>query len=163
MKYKRLIHGLIAIIILVFLMIYSFQEYDKNDIHIKKCQLLFESSDIYNNTEISFLADIYTLNKTNHTLLVGIQEKPYNYPFIKVNTGNLDIQNLKERDLIDITGILSGNNQMTATQIWFNEPWKADLIILRSIPAILFVFYLFFRTWRLNTTVWYFEWRKKNG
>ena len=144
-------------------MIYCFQEYDKNNLQIKKYKILFESSDQYNNTGISFQASIYWVNKTNHTLRVEIEEKPWRYPHITINTGNIDIQNLKKGDLIDVIGILNGKNQMTATKLWLDEPWKADLINLRSLPAIPFVLYLFFRTWKYNTTSWRFERRKKNA
>ena len=163
MKYKRLILGLIAIILLVTSMIFCFQEYDKNDPQIKKCKLLYGSSDNYNNTEISFTGYIYTVNKINHTLLVDIQEEPWNYPAITVNTGNIDIKNLKKADLIDVIGTFNGKNTMTATKLWLDEQWKEDLINLRSLPAIPFVLYLFFRTWKYNITSWRFERRKKNA
>jgi hypothetical protein len=163
MKYIRLILGLMVIILLISLMIYCSQEYAKNDPHIKKCKVLFQSSDYYNNTEISFLASIYWVNKTNHTLRVEIEEQPYRYPYITINTGNIDIQNLKKGDLIDVIGVLNGKNRMTATKLWLDEPWKTDLIYLRSLPAVPFVLYLFFRTWKFNTTSWRFERRKKNA
>jgi len=163
MKYKRLILGLIAIFLLITLMIYSFQEYDKNDPQIKKYKQLFKNSENYNNTEISFVAEIITVNKTDHTLRVFIQEEPYNYPSVEINAGDFDIQNLKKGDLIDIIGILHGKNQMTATKIWLNEPWKTDLIYLQSLLAIPFILYLFFRTWKFNTKAWRFERRKINA
>jgi hypothetical protein len=163
MKYKRIMLGLFAIFLLITLMFYCFQEYDKNDPQIKKYKLIFENSETFNNTEISFLAEITTVNKTNQTLHVSIQEVPYSYPVFEINTGNLDIQNLKKGDLIDIIGIIRGKNQMTATKIWLNEPWKTDLIYIRSLLAVPFVLYLFFRTWKFNTTTWRFERRKKDA
>jgi hypothetical protein len=163
MKFKRIILGLFAIFFLITLMFYCFQEHEKNDPQIKKYKLLFNDSENYNNTVISFLAKIITVDKTNQTLYVFIQEEPYTYPSVKVNAGNLDIQNLKKGDLIDIIGIFDGKNQMIATKIWLNEPWKIDLIYLRSLPAIPFVLYLFLRTWKFNTTAWRFERRKKNA
>jgi len=163
MKHKRIILGLFAIFLLITLMLYCFQEYDKNNPHIKKYKLIFENTENYNNIEISFHAKIITVNKTNQTLHVSIQEEPYTYPIVQINTGNLDIQNLKKGDLIDIIGILHGKNQMTATKIWLNEPWKTDLIYLRSLLAVPFVLYLFFRTWKFNTTAWRFERRKKDA
>lgn len=163
MKYKRLIIGLIIAIFFISMMIYSFQEFDKNDPNIKKLKLLFGSSDYYNNTEISFRALIYSVNKTNHTLYVSIEEKPYDYPNIEINIENLDIQNLKKGDLIDVIGTLNGKNKMKATKLWLIEPWKENLIYIRSIFAIPFVLFLFLKTWKFNTKSWYFERRKGNA
>lgn len=163
MNYKRTIIGVLSIFLLLTSMIYCFQNYDNNNPQIKKYKQIFENPENFNNTEISFFAKIIAINKTTQTLKVSIQEEPYIYPSVEIKTGSLNIQNLKKGDFIDIIGILHGKNQISATQIWLNEPWKTDLIYLRSLPAIPFVLYLFFRTWKFNIVTWRFDRRKKNA
>ena len=163
MRYKRLIICVLLILTLTFLMLYSYQEYDKNDVQIKKFTQIFENSEKFNNTEISFLAQVTCINTTNHSLRITIQEKPYTYPSLEINTGNLNITNIKKGDLIDVIGVIDGKNHITATKIWLNEPWKANLIYLRSLPAIPFVLYLLLRTWKFNIKTWRFERRKQHA
>ncbi len=163
MKHKRIILGLFTLILLISSMVYAYQNYEKNDPQTKKYTQIFEHPEDYNNTKISFKAEILAIDKTNQTLRVFIQEKPYTYPQVQINTGNLNIPNLKKGDLIDVIAILHGTDNITATSLWLNEPWKENLIYLRSLPAIPFVLYLFLRTWRLNTTTWRFERRKKDA
>ena len=163
MKHKRLILGLLILCLLITSMIYSYQNYENNDPQIKRYKQFFEYPENYNNTQLSFLAEILAVNMTNQTLRVSIQEEPYTYPSVNINTGNFDIQNLKKGDLIDIIVNLHGKNQMTATKIWLNEPWKENLIYLRSLLAIPFVVYLFFRTWRYSIQTCRFERRNKNA
>lgn len=163
MKYKRFIFSELIILVLIVLMLYSYQEYDKNDVHIKKLTQIFENSEKYNDTEISFLAYVDRIDELKNRINVSIEEKPYTYPRVEINTGNLDITNIKKGDLIDVIGIVDGKNHIIATKIWLNEPWKADLIYIRSLPAIPFVLFLFLRTWRFNINTLRFERRKRNA
>jgi hypothetical protein len=163
MKYSRLILGVIAIIILILLMVYSAQEYDNNNPQIKKYKQVFLNAEYLNNTEISFKAQITAINQSNHTLRATIQEEPYNYPKIELYTEHLTIQDLKKGDLIDVIGTIQGKNKIAATQIWLDEAWKGDLVYLRSLPAIPFVLYLFFRTWKFDFSTWRFKRRTKDA
>jgi hypothetical protein len=163
MKFKRLILGAVAIFFLIVLMIYSFQGFTKSSPQIQQYQQIFKSPEPPLNTEISFHAQIRSVNQTNQTLRVYIEEPPYNYPLVLIHTGSLAIQNLKKGDLIDVTGVVVGKNQVTMTKLWLNEQWKQELIYLRSLPAIPFVFYLFLRTWKFNPLTLRFERRKKDA
>jgi len=163
MKYKRFILGISIILVLFVLMLYSHQEYDKNDVHIKKLTQIFENSEKYNGTKISFCVWVKEINETNNSIKAAIQKKPYMYPMVEIYTGNLDITNIKKGDLIDVIGIVDGKNRIIATKIWLNEQWKADLIYIRSLPAIPFVLILFLRTWRFNVNTLRFERRKRNA
>ena len=163
MRFKRIILGVLLILILIVLMLYSYQEYNKNDVHIKKLTQIFENNEKYNDTEISFLAQVIRIDETNSSIKISIQEKPYRYPLLEISTGNLDITNIKKGDLIDVIGIIDGKNHVTAEKIWLKEPWKVDLIYIRSLPAIPFVLFLFFRTWNFNSKTRRFERRKRNA
>lgn len=165
MKHKRFLIGLLLVILLIVLMLYSYQDHDKNNVQIKKYTKIFADFETYNNTEISFTGAVLKINKTNQTILVSIQEEPYTYPNIEINTSNvdIDISALKKNDLIDIVGILDGENHATANKIWINESWKFNLIIVRSLLAIPFVMYLFFKTWKFDWKKIRFERRKKDA
>jgi hypothetical protein len=163
MKYKRILIGLFVLFLLITSMVYSYQNYERNDPQIKKYTQIFEHPENYDNTKISFKAEILAIDWINQTLRVFIQEKPYTYPQVYLNTGTINTKNLQKGDLIDVIAILHGTNNITATNLWLNEPWKENLIYIRSLPAIPFVIYLFLRTWKFNTQTWRFERRKKNA
>lgn len=163
MIHQRIILGLIALIILIISMIYSYGNYESNAPTLQKYGQFFEHPASLNNTEISFRAEILAYNRTNHTLRVFIQEQPYTYPQVYINIRSLPPQNLTRGDLIDVIGIIHGNKYITATRLWLDEPWKEDLIYLRSLPAIPFVLYLFLRTWTFNRTTYRFERRQKHA
>ena len=163
MNHIRKILGIFILLILLVSMIYCNENFEKNDPHIKKYEEIFENPNLYNNTEISFRAEILAIDKINRTIYVSIQEEPYTYPHVKINAGNFVISNLKKGDIIDVITIFHGKNQMTLINIWQDEPWKTNLIFLRSLPAIPLVFYLFFRTWKFNFVNWRFQRRKKNA
>ena len=163
MKHQRLVLGIPAVLILVLLMVYSAQEYAINSPQIKKYEQVFGSSEYHNNTAISFTAQIISVNQSNHTMRVSIQEEPYNYPRVEISMENLTSQSLKKGDLIDVIGTVQGKNSVTVTKIWVDEPWKENLIYVRSLPAIPFVLYLFLRTWRFDFTTRRFQRRKKDA
>lgn len=158
MKHKRLWLGVLLLVLLALLMIYSSLEYDRKDPKIVKYAL--ENFNEYNNTEISFVAEILEINETSLTLKVRIEEAPY--PLMKIKTNNID-NNLQEGAIIEVLGILDGEDHVTAKKIWTHEQWKDVLIYLRSIPAIPFALYLFFRTWRFNRKTCRFERRSRHA
>lgn len=66
-------------------------------------------------------------------------------------------------DVVEVYGTLSSGTHMTAEKLLISEQWKDDLIYLRSLPAIPFALYLFFRTYRFNPDTRRFERRQKDG
>jgi len=82
MRYQRLLIGILLSIIIIIIMLYSYQEYDKNDTQIKKYKMIFKNSENYYNTEISFLAELININESNQSIFVSISERPYSYPRI---------------------------------------------------------------------------------
>lgn len=163
MKYKRTLLILLALLLLLSLMVYSLQNHYSNDPHIHTLHQLFENPQAVNNTVVSFYAEVLAVNTTTRTLRVFIQERPYTYPQVIIDAGDLDIHHLTKGDLIDIIGIFHADKHITATYLHRTEQWKDDLIYLRSLPAIPFALFLFFRTWTFNTTTWRFERRKKHA
>jgi hypothetical protein len=163
MKYTHLTIGIVTILILILLMIYSAQEYSANNPQIKKYEQVFGSIANSNNTVITFRAQIRSVNQSNHTVRVSIEEEPYNYPQILIYTGNLELRGLTKGVLIDVIGTVQGKNQVTVTKVWVDEPWLENLIYLRSLPAIPFVLFLFIRTWKFDVTTRRFQRRRKDA
>lgn len=165
MKYKRLFIGLFFALLLLLLLLYNYQEYEKNDVQIKKYKEVFENPEKYNNTEISFTAQVKKINETNKTMIVIIDEIPYSYPLVELNINNLvyNISSFKKGDLIDIIGILDGKDHVIVKKIWINDQWKNALIYIRSIFAIPFVLYLFFKAWIFNWKKMRFDRRNRDS
>jgi hypothetical protein len=145
------------------MMVYCYQGYVKNSPQIREYQRLFGGSENIITTEISFVARIIAVNQLNHSLRVLIQAEPFNYPSIEIDTGTINIQNFKNGDFIDVIGIYQGNNHITATELWLNELWKIDFVYVRSVLAVPFVLFLFFRTWKFDGTIWRFKRRNKHA
>ncbi|MCX6821944.1 MAG: hypothetical protein NTW30_04160 [Candidatus Aenigmarchaeota archaeon] len=82
--------GVLFILILIVLMLYYYQEYDKNDVHTKKHPQIVEDSNKYYDSEISFLGQVVRIYETNSSIKISIQEKPYTYPLLEISSGNLD-------------------------------------------------------------------------
>lgn len=66
-------------------------------------------------------------------------------------------------DTIEVYGTLFDGTHMTADKLLISEKWKDDLIYIRSLPAIPFALYLFFRTYRFNPRSCWFERRKNHA
>ena len=91
-----------------------------------------------------------------------MQSAQYPQGIIHVNTTE-QLTGAQPGDTVEVYGTFTGKNQMTADTLLITEQWKNDLIYLRSLPAIPFALYLFFRAYRFNTTTYRFERRQKHG
>ena len=156
MKYQRIIVGLLLAIIFSLSILYSGLEYNKHDPNIN---YIIENFEKFNNTQISFSGVIKEVNTS--TKQITISTPPYPY-IIEIKTDKIT-KDMKQGNLVEILGILQGENHVLAEKILVVERWKSDLIIIRSLPAIPFALYLFFRTWRFNKKTYRFERRKKNA
>ena len=163
MKHQRKILGFLILTILLLSMLYSQQNATTNDPYLQKLTQITTTPHLFKNTEISFQAEILSIDTTNQTLRAYIQEKPYTYPPITITTKQVDTTNLQKGDLIDLVTIHTSNLSFTALKLWRNEPWKDALIYLRSLPAIPFLLYFFIRTWQFNKTTKRFERRKPHA
>ena len=130
MRYKRRVLGLILLIILFLLMIYSSLEYEKKQFDIF---YLFENQD----SDIILTGEIKDINFSNKIISLKLSKPPYSLKEIKV-------ENLESLDYIpkkgDIAEILvNEKDNLSADKILVYERWKHDLIYIRSLPAIPFV------------------------
>ena len=96
----------------------------------------------------------------NNSLNIKITEPPY--MVMKINYDYLE-DTPNKGDLIEIYGVIKNKNHITAEKILLTPQWKHNLIYLRSIPAIPFALYIFFKKWKFNKNTLQFEKRKKNA
>ncbi len=159
MKQNRKILGIILIAILILLMLYSSLEHSKKGFDILYIFEDYETQD----SKILVTGEIVEINHNNETILLRLSEPPYTLKKIKIqNLESLDYIP-KKGDIAEIFGIKNEKNNITAEKMLFFERWKHDLIYIRSLPAIPFALYLFFRSWRFNKKTYRFEWRKENA
>lgn len=156
MKHKRLIIGIFLAVVFTLLMLYSSLEYNNYDPSI---DYILDNFETYNNTKISFSGVIEEVNTTNHQITISIPRAPYLME-IKIDTIE---DTMQKGDIVEILGVLDGKYHVTAEKILVIQQWKYDLIIIRSLPAIPFALYLFFRTWQFNKKTFRFERRTKDA
>jgi len=156
MKHKRLISGIFLATILASLILYSGLEYNNYDPTIEH---LLENFETYNNTKISFSGVIEEFNKTNQQITISIPRTPY---VMEIKTDTIE-NNMQKGNIVEILGVLDDKYHVSAEKILVTERWKSDLIIIRSLPAIPFALYLFFRTWHFNKKIYRFERRNRDA
>ena len=157
MKHQRLILGGILLLLLVFLMLYYSLDHNNHD---PDNQYIVDHWEEFTTTKVVLDAVVHDVDTTNNTLLIEIS--PYPQGVIQVNTTK-PLTNAQPGDSVEIYGTFTGKNQMTAETLIITEQWKNNLIYLRSLPAIPFVLFLFFRTYRFNRDTYRFERRQKHG
>ena len=144
--------------LLVLTLLYSYVEFTEND--YPNSGFFFENYQRFNNTEITFRAKIKEINLTNHIIKVIISDPPYTR--VEIKTRSVEPQ-LQKDDVIFVVGILKGEKKVDAEKILIKDAWADSIIFISSIPAIPFVIYLFFRSWRFNRKTFMFEWRRKDA
>jgi hypothetical protein len=123
-------------------------------------QQRIQQFETYQNTTTRFRGEIIESDKTNQTMTVRLGRYPYS--LIDIKTDNLE-GNPEKNDYVEILGVLDDKNHITVEKILLIKRWQHDLIFIRSLPAIPFALYLFFRSWRFNTKTYQFERRKNHA
>jgi len=149
----RLTIGSFIILSLAALMAFSsfgHEIYDPNIYHI------LENYEKYENTQVSFSGEVTFVNNPNNITVMS-SEPPY--PKVTLNPNNTEL-NLIKGDIIEVLGILDKPNHITAIKILKMESWTLNLVYIRSLPAVPFALYLFFKTYTFNRKTIRFERRK---
>lgn len=156
MKNKRFIQGIFLVIILTLLMLYSGTEYNNYEPSIR---YILENFELYNNTRISFSGVIEEVNETNQQITISIRHAPF---VIEIKKDTIK-DTMQKGNIVEILGVLDGKYHVIAEKILVIEQWKSDLVVIRSLPAIPFALYLFFRIWRFNKKTLRFERRDRDA
>jgi hypothetical protein len=157
MKHQRLLFGSVLLLLLVSLMVYYSLEHNNYD---PDKQYIVDHWEEFTTTKVVLDAVVHDIDTTNNTLFIEIS--PYPQGVIRINTTK-PLTNAKPGDSAEVFGTFTGKNQMTAEILLITEQWKNNLIYLRSLPAVPFVLFLLFRTYRFNRDTYRFERRKKHG
>lgn len=158
MKEKKFVGIILLVIFLSLLLLYSHFEFNTHD--YPDSGYIFKNYQMFNNTEITLKAKVREIDITNQTIMANIGDPPYS--LIEIQSDIIE-PGLQHGDIIFVIGILTGNKTVTADRIFVQDPWNDYYIFLISIPAIPFILYLFFRTWRFDRKNFTFERRKKNA
>jgi len=155
MANKKLIVGITLIIFLFSLFVYSSLGHDKHDPDI---DYILENFDEYNNTEVAFGGVIKQINQSKKIITIKTRTTPYKN--IEIDISKIDFEG-ETGDLVEILGTIKSPDLIKAEKILVTPDWKNTLIYVRSLPAIPFALYLFFRTWKFNRKTFKFERREK--
>ena len=132
MKYKRVTVGLLLIIVLLLLMTYHSLDYNNHDPDIN---YILENSEIYINTTVAFTGEIKTITTHNQTMTIQLTTPS---PLTITIPAQIIEKTPQQWDIIEILGVLTKQNQVTAQAVMVMQRWKFDLIYIRSLPAIPF-------------------------
>jgi hypothetical protein len=150
-KQKRLILGIILIFLLFTLMLHYSLDHNNHD---PDPQYILDNYEKFTTTKVRLNGEVKNVDQTNNTLLVQVTPSPEG--IILVSTTE-NISTTQVDDVVEVYGVLTSRNTLTAEKLLSSERWKHDLIYIRSLPAIPFALYLFFRTWRFNPVTRRFE------
>jgi hypothetical protein len=157
MKHQRLILGSILILLLLCIMLYYNLDHNNHEVSNYYIVKHFEE---FTTTKVKLTGEVTNVDITNNTLLIEVYPSPDG--IVLVNTTE-PLTTAQPGDSVEVYGTFTAKNQMTAEKLLIFEQWKDNLIYLRSLPAIPFALYLFFRTYRFNTETYRFERRKKDA
>ena len=154
MAHKRVILGILLFLLLFSLLLYYNVNVSNQDPGPYYILHHFEQ---FNGTKVAMGGAVTSVDRTNHTLLVQVDPVP---EFILLRTTE-SLNTTQPGDIVEVYGPLTSRTQMTAEHLLIYAQWANTLIFIRSLPAIPFVLFLFFRTYRFNQETHRFERRKQ--
>jgi hypothetical protein len=157
MKHKRLILGSILLLLLFSLMLYYSLDCNNHD---PSTYYIINHFEEFTTTKVNLDGVVKNVDNANNTLFIKVSSSP-DY-FVVVSTTE-PLNATQQGDVVEVYGNFTNQTHMTAEKLIIYEQWKYDLIFLRSLPAIPFALYLFFRTWRFNLDTYRFERRQKHA
>jgi len=140
-----------SISMLLLLMSYSYIEHDEKD---PDMAYIMKNSEKFRGKEIDFAGRVVSFNGS--AVCLRIMEPPYG--IINV-TGKILNASLHKGDVVEVLGIYEVDN-VVAEKIFVIKSFAYRLIFFRSLPAIPFVAYLFFKKWKFNFKKLRFEERE---
>jgi len=145
--------AMLLLLTLLSLMAYSSLEHDEKDPDIDYILANYEK---FEGEEVHFGGKVVEVNGTD--VKIKLMEPPYDYLDVTIKNASVE-----KGDIVEILGILDGERHVTAEKVLISKSWKYSLIFIRSLPAIPFALYLFFKNWKFNSKKFMFEERMKNA
>lgn len=155
MYQKRFTFGLILVILLIGLMLYY--SIDHNN-HNPDPQYILDHYEDYFTTKVVFTGEVEKIILINNTLLIHVTSTSE-----RILISTTEPLKTQQGDMIEVYGNFTSRTRMTTENLLINSRLGYDLIFIRSLPAIPFALYLFFRTYRFNPTTYRFERRQRHG
>ena len=159
MSHRRFFIGCFLLSLLLLLMVYYSLDYNNYD---PDSQYIFKHFEQFNTTKVTLIGEVKDVDRTNNTLLIQIGQSPPKGIILLISTTE-NLNTTQQGDNIEVYGVLTSKNSITAEKLLISERWAYSLIFIRSLIGIPFVLYLFFRTWRFNRKTYRFERREKHG
>ena len=157
MNHQRLLLGIILFLLLISLMLYYSLEHNNYD---PDQRYILENFEAFNGTNVIIGGVVRTVDRTNNTIQIELSHPP-NHLILLSTIEN--ISTTHPGDIVEVYGTLTSRNHIEAEKLLITERWKDDLVYLRSLPAVPFALFLFFRTYRFNTDTRRFERRRPHG
>jgi len=149
----KIIAATLALLALLSLMVYSSLEHNEKDPDMDYILAHYEK---FEGKEVHFGGKVVEVN--GGEAKIKLMEPPYNYLNVTIKNASVE-----KGDIVEILGILDGERHVTAEKVLISKSWKYGLIFIRSLPAIPFALYLFFKNWRFNPKKFMFEERRKDA
>jgi hypothetical protein len=157
MQHKRLTLGIILILFLFSLMLYYSLDHNNHD---PDTQYILDHYEEFTTTNVQLDGVVKNVDKTNGTLLMQLSQPPQSTLLVSTKES---LNTAQPGDIVEVYGTFISSNHMNAEKLLISEQWKYDFIYIRSLPAIPFALYLFFRAWRFNRNTFRFERREKHA
>jgi hypothetical protein len=157
MKHQRLILGSILLLLLFSLMLYYSLDHNNHD---PDNQYILDHYEEFTITKVKLDGVVKNVDTVNHTLLIQVSSSHKDTLLVSTSESFTTTQ---PGDVVEVYGILTNRTHMNAETLLIYKQWAYDIIFLRSLPAIPFGVYLFFRTYRFNLDTRRFERRQKHA
>jgi hypothetical protein len=157
MNHLKFFIGCFLLSLLVLFMLYYSLDHNNHDPDFLYILDHFEQ---FNNTKVIVYGEVKNVDSFNNTLLIELNQPPKYLIFLSTTE---NISTTQQGDIVEVYGTLTSRTHMTGEKLLISERWAYDLIYIRSLPAIPFALYLFFRTYRFNRNTFRFERRMKHG
>jgi len=157
MSHRRFFLGCFLLSLLVLLMVYYSLDHNNHD---PDFQYILDHFEQFNTTRVTLTGDVKYVDNTTRILIIQINQPLYSDLLVQTKE---NLNTTQQGDIVEVYGVLNSRNRMTADKLLISDRWASDLIYLRSLPAIPFALYLFFRTWRFNRNTHRFERRQKHA
>ena len=149
----KIIAATLALLALLLLMVYSSLEHDEKD---PDMDYILKNYEKFEGKEVHFGGKVVEVNGTE--VKIKLMEPPYDCLNVTMQSASVE-----KGDIVEILGILDGERHVTAEKVMVSKSWKYSLIFIRSLPAIPFALYLFFKNWKFNFKKFMFEERRKDA
>ncbi len=101
----------------------------------------------YTGSKILFVGEVIDFNERDNRLQVILQEPPF--PQLEVLL-SADGQVFERGDIVEIIGVIEGAYLVSARDIFLKQPLESVVAIVRSVPAIPILTYVFYKTWKFD-------------